>query len=284
MGNRCVYDWTSIMVDMGLDPSVHNDREPHHARIFNAWIEDWESDILITRYQENEQRLLQKYKNIGFFDDEDNRIYMIAPESVGFKCTTIRNTQYCVVGQTLNFRDGDYLELLILRDINDDFMLLIKGVEQDPGLGVKIVHLSIDDDIEATDGDKEKNNNENDPKTTYDGENMNASSDDEGNIDEVAPNPPINDLNINDNSDDKVYDYEVTPDTPTSGGNIETIDNDEDKNYKDDAEKETDNENLNMKANDKETEETEVNEEYSTDPPTIDVNINDNYDDEKNDY
>ena len=36
-----------------------------------------------------------------------------------------------------------------------------------------------------------------------------------------------------------------------------------------------------MKANDKET---EVNEEYSPDTSSIDVNINDNSDNEKNDY
>ena len=40
MGTRCVYNWTYMMVDMGLDNIVHNDREPRHARIFNAWIED----------------------------------------------------------------------------------------------------------------------------------------------------------------------------------------------------------------------------------------------------
>ena len=39
-----------------------------------------------------------------------------------------------------------------------------------------------------------------------------------------------------------------------------------------------------MKANDKETEETEVNKEDDPNPPTIDVNINDNSDDEKNYY
>ena len=44
-------------------------------------------------------------------------------------------------------------------------MLIIKEVEQDPDLGVKIVHPSIDDDIKATYSDKEENNNENPPKT-----------------------------------------------------------------------------------------------------------------------
>ena len=60
-----------MMVDMGLDNIVHNDREPHHARILNDRIKDWESDILRTRYQENEQQLLKKYNNIRFLDDED---------------------------------------------------------------------------------------------------------------------------------------------------------------------------------------------------------------------
>ena len=80
MGTRCVYNWTDMMVDMGLDNIVHNDREPCHARIFNACIEDWESDILRTRDQENEQRLLHQYTNIRFLDDEDNQTYIIAPE------------------------------------------------------------------------------------------------------------------------------------------------------------------------------------------------------------
>ena len=39
-----------------------------------------------------------------------------------------------------------------------------------------------------------------------------------------------------------------------------------------------------MKANDNETEETEVNEEDAPYPPTNDVNINDNSDDEKTYY
>ena len=60
MGTICVYNWTNMMVGIGLDYIVHNDREPHHARIFNAWIEDWESEILRTRDQENEKRIMHK--------------------------------------------------------------------------------------------------------------------------------------------------------------------------------------------------------------------------------
>ena len=86
-----------------------------------------------------------------------------------------------MVGQPLNWRDGDNLDLLISRDINDYFMVIIKVVQQDPDLGVNIFHPSIDDDSKATDSDKEENNNKNSPKTPYYGENINASSDDDGN-------------------------------------------------------------------------------------------------------
>ena len=98
LGTRCVYNWTNMMVDMGLDKILHHDREPCHSRIFNSWIEDWESDILRTQDQENEQRLLHKYKKLTFLDDEDNQTYMIAPENLEFKGPNRRNNQYCMVG------------------------------------------------------------------------------------------------------------------------------------------------------------------------------------------
>ena len=115
-----------MMFDMVIDNILYNNREPHHARIFNAWTEDWESDILRTRYQENEKRLLKKYKNIRFLDDEYNQTYMISPEILEFKGPTRRNEQYCVVGKPLDWRDGDNLDLMISREINYYFMLLIK--------------------------------------------------------------------------------------------------------------------------------------------------------------
>ena len=61
---------------------------------------------------------------------------MVASENLGFKGPTIRNKQYCVVGQPLHWRGGDNVDPLISIDINDNFMVLIKGVEQDPDLGV----------------------------------------------------------------------------------------------------------------------------------------------------
>ena len=70
MGTRSVYNWICMMVDMGLYNIVNNYREPFHARIFNAWIKDQELDILRAQDQDNDQRLLRKYKNIRFLDDE----------------------------------------------------------------------------------------------------------------------------------------------------------------------------------------------------------------------
>ena len=69
------------MVYTFLDNIVHNDIDPCHARIFNACIEYQESAIPRTERQEKDQRLLQKYKNVRFLDDEDNQTYRIAPEN-----------------------------------------------------------------------------------------------------------------------------------------------------------------------------------------------------------
>ena len=115
MGTRCVYNWTDMMVDMGLDNIVHNDREPRHSNIFNSLIKDWDSDILRTRYQENEKRVLHKCNNMRFLDDKENKTYIISPYHFEFKWTTRRNNQYCVVWKPLDWRDGDNLDLLISR-------------------------------------------------------------------------------------------------------------------------------------------------------------------------
>ena len=88
---------------------------------------------------------------------------MISPENLDFKRTTRRNKQYVVVEQPLNCRDGYNMELLISRYIKDDFMVLIKGVEQNPDMGVKTDHLSINDDSKATVSEEEENNDENTP-------------------------------------------------------------------------------------------------------------------------
>ena len=42
-----------------------------------------------------------------------------------------------MVGKPFNWRYGYNVDLLISIDINDHFMVIIKGVEQDPDLGVK---------------------------------------------------------------------------------------------------------------------------------------------------
>ena len=88
-------------------------------------------------------------------------------------------------------------------------MVLIKGVEQDPYMGVKIVHPSIDDYSKATYSDKEENNDDNAPKKQQDGENMNASYVDEVNNDKDVPKNPYDGENMNASSDDELNNNEV---------------------------------------------------------------------------
>ena len=85
---------------------------------------------------------------------------MISPENLEFKGPTKRNKQYCVVGQSLDWRYGDNVDLIIPIDTNGDLMVPIKGVEQDPDLGVKIINLSIYDDSEVTESEIEENNDD----------------------------------------------------------------------------------------------------------------------------
>ena len=77
---------------------------------------------------------------------------------------------------------------------------------------MKIVHPSIDDNSKATDSDKEENNDENDPGTPYDGENMNASSKDKGKDDEDSPQMPYDSENMNAYSNNEENNDEVSPD------------------------------------------------------------------------
>ena len=76
---------------MVLDKIVHHDRDLRHDSIFNAWVNDSDSQIMRTIDQVSEQRLLHKYKNIRFLDDVDNQTYMIIPENLDFKGKTRRN-------------------------------------------------------------------------------------------------------------------------------------------------------------------------------------------------
>ena len=75
---------------------------------------------------------------------------MIASDILDFKGTTITNNHYCMVGQPLNWRYGNNVNLLISIETNEYFIVLIKEFELDPDMGVKMVHPSIYDDSEAT--------------------------------------------------------------------------------------------------------------------------------------
>ena len=112
------------------------------------------------------------------------------------------------------------MDLPIPININDDFMVLIKGVEQNPDQRVKIVHPSIDDDIEAAESEIEENIDDNSSKTPYDGENMNASSDDEGKNDEDVPKTPYDGENITYYYNSGGNNDDVPPEPPTNDVNI----------------------------------------------------------------
>ena len=94
-----------------------------------------------TQDQENKQQLLQKYKNLSFLDGEENQTDRIDPENLDFKRPNRRNKRYCVVGQPLDW-NGDNVDLIISRQINDNFVVIIKGVDKYPDMGYLSGYLS----------------------------------------------------------------------------------------------------------------------------------------------
>ena len=47
------------------------------TRIFHAWVEDWEEEILRKNDIVAEVRLLEKYKNLVFYDPDNECMYTV---------------------------------------------------------------------------------------------------------------------------------------------------------------------------------------------------------------
>lgn len=69
--------------DFGVDTAEL--KKPAATRIFRAWVEDWEKELL----QENdcvaEARLLEKYKNLVFFDPDNQTTFTIHDKNLEYQ-------------------------------------------------------------------------------------------------------------------------------------------------------------------------------------------------------
>ena len=69
---------------------------PVHTRVFRAWTEDWEKEILKTNDCVAEAKLLEKYKGLVFFDPDNKCHYTICSKNLEF--FKGRNGGWCVIG------------------------------------------------------------------------------------------------------------------------------------------------------------------------------------------
>lgn len=58
--------------------------QPVRRRLFHAWIEDWEKDLLKKNDCVAEARLLEKYKDLVFFDPDNEILYTVSNENLDF--------------------------------------------------------------------------------------------------------------------------------------------------------------------------------------------------------
>ena len=57
---------------------------PVHTRVFRAWVEDWEKEILRKDDCVAEAKLLEKYKGLVFFDPDNECHYTIFSKNLEF--------------------------------------------------------------------------------------------------------------------------------------------------------------------------------------------------------
>ena len=65
-------------------------------RIFHAWIEDWEEPLLKKNDVIAEIRLLEKYKDLVFYDPDNECIYTVWARNLEWQRG--RNGGWCVIG------------------------------------------------------------------------------------------------------------------------------------------------------------------------------------------
>ena len=60
-------------------------KEPATTRIFRAWVEDWEEELLRKNDCVAEARLLEKYKNLVFLDPHTKCTFTVESQNLQFR-------------------------------------------------------------------------------------------------------------------------------------------------------------------------------------------------------
>ena len=97
--------------DLGLDKwDIHVDMNAEPKVRFNCFVEDWEEEAIKHRSGPNGYKLLVKYKNIRFYDEDESVKYKIIATNVEWKKKDKSDKEtpcYCVLAKPLDDADDD---------------------------------------------------------------------------------------------------------------------------------------------------------------------------------
>ena len=78
-----IYSFDLQLEKFGVD--LDNLKQPATSRIFRAWVEDWEEEIMKTNDCVAEAKLLEKYKNLVFHDPDENCMFTVAASNLEYR-------------------------------------------------------------------------------------------------------------------------------------------------------------------------------------------------------
>ena len=91
-------DKYGVVLDMGADDSI----------VFKCFEEDWEEVARTNKKGTNEFRLLQKHKEVRFYDEDEDQIYEICPSNLEWvKKIKGDATKPCYMALAKPAKDGD---------------------------------------------------------------------------------------------------------------------------------------------------------------------------------
>jgi hypothetical protein len=131
------YDLGLNNMDVDAD-EANKKRTDRPVRRYNAWFEEWEKKAVKKNDSVVEQKLLRKYENLEFLDQDDQTRYRIIPDNLDWK----KRLGWHVMAAPLKYKgDGTDDDLLESFKIDDGLIVMIEMTTQPVYLNVKMLKL-----------------------------------------------------------------------------------------------------------------------------------------------
>ena len=117
--------------NFGVNTTELKNQSP--KRHFRAWIEEWEEDLLKKNDIIAEVRLLEKYKDLVFYDPDNDCIYTVWDKNLEWQRG--RNGGWCLIGCPMNNKLEDepftigpmVIDMIADTDQNENVNIILNG-------------------------------------------------------------------------------------------------------------------------------------------------------------